>query len=68
MSKPPLQLVKPLRYLIACAGCRAEVEICPTELDDRIAVCSRCNMPNPTPVFALLSGRQKPPGESGLKE
>jgi hypothetical protein len=59
MSRPPLRIHRPLRYRIHCAGCRAEIEICPDELNDRLALCPRCRLPNPTPVYALLSGRRK---------
>lgn len=59
MTSEPLPIKKPLRYVIQCAGCKRELEICPSELDDRIAVCPHCNLPNATPVFGLLSGRQK---------
>jgi hypothetical protein len=55
----PLPIKKPLRYTLHCAGCKAEIEICPDELNDRLAVCPKCRMPNSTPVFALLSGRRK---------
>ena len=69
MTSPNLRVARPLRYVIACAGCKAEIEICPEELDSRIAVCGKCNLPNPTPVFALLSGRRRttPPGD-GLSD
>jgi rRNA maturation endonuclease Nob1 len=56
-----LHIKKPLRYTLHCAGCKAEIEICPAELDDRLAVCPHCRMPNSTPIFALLSGRRKAP-------
>ncbi len=59
MSTPRLPASKPLRYVIRCAGCAHELEICPTELDDRIAICPECEMPNPTPIFGLLQGRDK---------
>ena len=55
----PLKIHRPLRYVIHCAGCSAEIEICPNELDDKLAVCEQCNLPNATPIYALLSGRQK---------
>jgi hypothetical protein len=58
----PLQIRKPLRYTLHCAGCKAEIEICPEELNDRMAVCPQCKMPNSTPIFALLSGRRKASG------
>lgn len=64
MSEPRLHIKKPLRYVIHCSGCGGEIEICPDELDDRLAVCGHCNQPNPTPIHALLSGRRhKPTGE-----
>ncbi|MCA8935189.1 MAG: hypothetical protein KDB68_03210 [Planctomycetes bacterium] len=48
----------PLRYVIHCSGCGEEVEICPEELDDKLAVCPHCNMPNATPIYALLNGQR----------
>lgn len=57
MSEPRLNIHKPLRYVIHCSGCDHEIEICPEELDDRIAVCPQCSRPNATPIFRLLSGR-----------
>ncbi len=72
MSEPPVRISRPLRYTIICAGCRGEVEICPDELDERLAVCPKCNLPNRTPVFALLSGRRRATidetGQDDLKE
>ncbi|MBZ0135250.1 MAG: hypothetical protein K8I27_02615 [Planctomycetes bacterium] len=59
MTESPLHIRKPLRYVVRCAGCKEDVEICPTELDDKIAICPHCNLPNATPIFALLSGRRK---------
>lgn len=59
MSNPPPRISRPLRYTILCSGCGAEVQICPDELNDRLAVCPHCKLPNPTPVFALLSGRRR---------
>ncbi|MCB9893287.1 MAG: hypothetical protein H6839_02435 [Planctomycetes bacterium] len=61
MSEPRLHIRKPLRYVIHCSGCDAEIEICPDELNDRLAVCPSCNQPNPTPIHALLSGRRGKP-------
>ncbi|MBK9975159.1 MAG: hypothetical protein IPP14_10345 [Planctomycetes bacterium] len=49
---------RPLRYVIRCSGCRGEMEIAPAELDQRLALCPHCNLPNPTPIWALLSGRK----------
>lgn len=46
-----------LQYTIRCAGCRAEVEMCPEQLSSKIAVCPECGLPNATPIYALLSGR-----------
>lgn len=54
MSTPRLHVSKPLRYVIRCAGCAAEIEVCPDELDDKIVACPECNMPNPTPIYGLL--------------
>jgi hypothetical protein len=68
MSNPPLRLARSLRYTISCAGCKGEMQICPDELDSRIAVCPKCNLPNPTPVFALLSGRKKLSDPGKLKD
>ncbi len=68
MSHPPLRIARPLSYTIACAGCRAEMQICPQELDSRIALCPKCNLPNPTPVYALLSGRRKLSDTGKLKD
>lgn len=51
---------RPLRYVIRCSACRGEMEIAPAELDARLAVCPHCKLPNPTPVWALLSGRKPP--------
>lgn len=48
----------PLRYTISCSGCREPMEIAPASMDDRIALCPHCKMPNPTPIYALLSGRR----------
>ncbi|MBX3461386.1 MAG: hypothetical protein KF696_15685 [Planctomycetes bacterium] len=59
MSNPPLRISRPLRYTILCEGCKGEISICPDELNERLAVCPRCRMPNRTPVFGLLSGRRK---------
>ncbi|MBE7490955.1 MAG: hypothetical protein HS108_04260 [Planctomycetes bacterium] len=56
------RLRRPLRYTIRCHGCRAELEIAPEELDQRLAVCGRCGQANPTPVYALLSGRRQSQG------
>ena len=61
MSEPRLNIHRPLRYVIHCRGCDEEIEICPTELDDRLAVCPHCNLPNATPIHALLSGRRGQP-------
>jgi rRNA maturation endonuclease Nob1 len=55
----PLRIHKPLRYVIRCAGCGEDVEIRPDELEDKLAICGHCNLPNATPVYALLSGRRK---------
>lgn len=54
----PLRIKRPLVYTIHCSGCRAEIEIAPAQLEDRLALCPQCRLPNPTPVFALLSGRR----------
>lgn len=59
MSTPRLPASKPLRYVIRCAGCGEEIEICPSELNERIAVCPACEMPNPTPIFGLLRGQDE---------
>lgn len=55
MSKTP---ERSLRYVIRCAGCHHEITIEPAKLDDQMAVCPKCNEVNPTPIYALLSGRQ----------
>lgn len=54
----PLRIKRPLVYTIRCSGCRAEIQIAPAQLDDRLAQCADCGLPNPTPVYALLSGRR----------
>lgn len=56
MRSPIYRISRPLRYTIACAGCRAEIQICPDELNERLAVCPSCKLPNRTPVYALLAG------------
>jgi predicted nucleic acid-binding Zn ribbon protein len=61
LSEPHLHIHQPLRYVIHCSGCGEEIEICPDELDDRLAVCPSCNQPNRTPIHALLSGRRHRP-------
>jgi hypothetical protein len=58
LSEPHLHIHKPLSYVIHCAGCGEEIEICPSELDDRLAVCPHCNLPNATPIYGLLRGRK----------
>lgn len=58
MSTPQLPVSRPLRYVIHCAGCDAEVEICPDELDDKIAACPECGLPNPTPIYGLLKNNE----------
>jgi hypothetical protein len=60
MNQTPRPIKRPLRSTIHCSGCRAEIEIAPGELDDRMAICPSCKLPNPTPIYALLSGRHKP--------
>jgi predicted amidophosphoribosyltransferase len=55
----PLQMRKPLRYTMACSGCGQDIEVCPDELDQRLAVCPHCKQPNRTPIYGLLSGRRK---------
>lgn len=54
---------RPLQYVIRCAGCNGEVAIAPAELENRMAVCPHCGLPQPTPVFALLSGRKPATGK-----
>lgn len=61
MNQAPLPLKRPLVYTIHCSGCRAEIEIAPEALDDKLAVCPQCRLPNATPVYALLSGRRPAP-------
>lgn len=61
MSKRIYRLGRPLRYTISCAGCRADIRICPEELNERLAVCPSCKLPNRTPVYALLAGHADKP-------
>ncbi|MHC4839588.1 MAG: hypothetical protein ACYTDT_01325 [Planctomycetota bacterium] len=46
--------VRPLRYTMRCAACHGDVDVCPSELDDRLVVCPKCHLPMPTPIFGLL--------------
>ncbi|MCC6464655.1 MAG: hypothetical protein IT463_04870 [Planctomycetes bacterium] len=59
MNQRPV-VKRPLQYVIRCASCNGEVVIAPAELENSLAVCPHCGLPQATPVFALLSGRKPP--------